>query len=97
MLEGRENPPRLRLAHVTARSVWRSAIARIFDAKNVAKGITWPTATIHELELELQAEYREFMVEVLAGNVAGAIREAGDVLAYIAMLIERTEAARDGR
>lgn len=86
-----DSEPRLRLAHVTARAVWVSSIQRIFDRKNRAKGVDWFERPLAGLYVEFFKEFIEFRREIRAGNVQGAIREAGDMLAYIAMIVERIE------
>lgn len=90
-----DSSPRLRLCHVTARAVWVSAIQRVFDPKNAAKGDGWAKRPAAELYVQFFKKFVEFRREIERGDVEGAIREAGDMLAYIAMLIEACEERRN--
>lgn len=87
--ETKQASPRLELCRIIDASA-QEAVYRIFDPKNVAKD-GWKHIGWTELAGMLEEEAREMREEAMLGDREAAMREAGDVLAVVAMILDKEE------
>ncbi len=66
-----------------------SMLRRIMDSKNQAKGNGWREMKWTELAEMLEEEAREMREEAMFGDPDAAMREAGDVLAVVCMMLDK--------